>query len=487
MRASIFEEPPLEFAGGGRHVDPRHGIADYGPVDLLASASPREIRVGIVGPADGVEGARAWLESCRAGVLAKSGRNASPRLFRDFPGFTSDTTYRSTLVFDDSTTRTLAGRTLSKAVSRPGALGVVDAVELYAAEAADLASTNRCDVILCARPENLDDTDSPNVAEEQALEGPSVEVDDRVVDFRDLLKARLLGVATPLQLIRSSTWDPSRAKLQKAGRRRGSPRQLQDQATRAWNIHTALYYKAGGVPWRLLRSQTDLSTLFVGVSFFHTPDRHLVHTSVAQVFNERGDGVVVRGGPAARRKDDRQPHLSEDDARSLLADALAVYRREHHNFPARVVLHKTSEFDDAEVRGFEAAADDLSIEHLDLVWVQSSERLRLFRNGDHAVLRGTFVRLEDRRAALFTRGTIDFYRLYPGMYVPTPLGLRVAHAEHDVEVLSKEILGLSKMNWNQSQLDGRLPITLRAAARVANVLKHVAPGAPVGPRYANYM
>lgn len=241
------------------------------------------------------------------------------------------------------------------------------------------------------------------------------------------------------------------------------------------------------MPWRLVRSSTDLSTLFVGVSFFHAPERDLVHTSVAQVFNERGDGVVVRGGPAPRRKDDRRPHLSEADAQALLSDALTVYRREHHNFPARVALHKTSEFDDAEVRGFEAAVDAYGIEHLDLVWVQSTERMRLFRNGDHAVLRGTFVRLEERRAVLFTRGTIDFYRLYPGMYVPVPLGLRAALGEHDVDHLGEEILALSEMNWNQSQLDGRLPITLRAAARVANVLKHVAPGDAVAPRYASYM
>jgi hypothetical protein len=307
------------------------------------------------------------------------------------------------------------------------------------AEAADLASTNRCDVILCARPDDLEDHEMTSNAEEEELDKPSIEVDARAVDFRDLLKAKLLGVAPPLQLIRSSTWDPSRAKTQTTGRRRGVPRQIQDEATRAWNIHTALYYKAGGTPWRLVRGSADFSTLFVGVSFFHTPERDQVHTSVAQVFNERGDGVVVRGGPAARRKDDRQPHLSEADALGLLSDALAVYRREHHNFPARIVLHKTSEFDDAEVRGFEAASNAVAIEHLDLVWVQASERLRLFSNGDNAVSRCTFLRLEERRAVLFTRGTVDFYRLYPGMYVPVPLGLRVALAEHGVDYLAAEI------------------------------------------------
>jgi hypothetical protein len=486
MRASVFDEPELEFAGGSRHVDPRFGIADYGPVDLGTPGAPHEIRVGMIGPADGLDGARLWLERCREPIAAKPTQK-SPRLFRDFPGFDSDATFRSRLVFDEALTRTIPSKRLTKAASRQGAIGTVETVDLYAAEAADLASTNRCDVILCARPDGLEDHEVTSGAEEEALDGPSVKVNASVVDFRDLLKARLLGLAPPLQLIRSSTWDPSRAKVQKTGRRRGAPRQMQDPATRAWNIHTALYYKAGGTPWRMVRASSDLSTLFIGVSFFHTPERQNVHTSVAQVFNERGDGVVVRGGPAAVQKDDRQPHLREADAERLLSDALAVYRREHHTSPARVALHKTSEFDDSEVRGFEAASDAHAIEHLDLVWVQSSERVRLFRNGDHAVLRGTLVRLEEHRAVLFTRGTVDFYRLYPGMYVPVPLGLRVALAEHDIDHLAAEILALSKMNWNQSQLDGRLPITLRAAARVANVLKHVPPGGTVAPRYANYM
>ena len=34
MHAEVLDEPELEFGGGNRHIDPRFGIATYGPADL---------------------------------------------------------------------------------------------------------------------------------------------------------------------------------------------------------------------------------------------------------------------------------------------------------------------------------------------------------------------------------------------------------------------------------------------------------------------
>ncbi|MBV8834230.1 MAG: hypothetical protein JO108_33955 [Acidobacteriaceae bacterium] len=39
--------------------------------------------------------------------------------------------------------------------------------------------------------------------------------------------------------------------------------------------------------------------------------------------------MIVQGGSASYDKDDRTPHLSKEDARELLANGLASYRREH--------------------------------------------------------------------------------------------------------------------------------------------------------------
>ena len=59
--------------------------------------------------------------------------------------------------------------------------------------------------------------------------------------------------------------------------------------------------------------------------------------------------------------------------------------------------------------------------------------------------------------------------------------------EQSIETLAEEILVLSKMNWNQSQLDGRLPITLSASKKVARILKNLPDGYPDSGRYAMYM
>ena len=82
---------------------------------------------------------------------------------------------------------------------------------------------------------------------------------------------------------------------------------------------------------------------------------------------------------------------------------------------------------------------------------------------------------------------MDFYETYPGMYVPDPLTLRPVAPQHQPDVLAAEMLGLTKLNWNQSQLDGRLPITLGASRKVGSILRHVGSSAAVARRYHYYM
>jgi hypothetical protein len=235
------------------------------------------------------------------------------------------------------------------------------------------------------------------------------------------------------------------------------------------------------------RDNRDLTSCYIGVSFYQAGGDGNLETAVAQVFNERGDGVVVRGESAVPRGEDRQPHLSNDGARQLLISALDEYRREHRTEPARVVIHKASAFSDAEAEGFRSAADDRRLDALDLTWVTSSEGIRAYRRGSAPPLRGTMIELGEDDAVLYTRGSIDFYSTYPGMHVPAPIGIRAMSPTRSIKALAEEVMALSKMNWNQTRLDGRLPVTLRTAEQVKRVLRFVDLSSPVAARYAQYM
>lgn len=479
MEIGHLPEPELEFGGGIRHIDIRFGLMDYGPHDLADEGRKKEIRIAIVGDAASVAGAAAWFEECRAGLRSKIGRQ--PNLFVPFPGLGPDGPFRCSFLFPEEMRNTIAHREVVKIA----AIGDRPARERAAAEAfTDLVRTvmdrtSRPDVIVCAVPQELFRQDESATAGTAYPEGGS---NDEGVDFRGLLKAACMELRIPIQIVIPTTWNP---KLRLARPLQGE-RRVQDDATRAWNLMTGLYYKAGGLPWRLTRDPTDYRSSFLGIAFYETLDGERLQTSTAQLFDERGTGLILRGGAGKVSKEDRQVHLEEDDAYDLLKRALKAYRHTHKQYPARLVVHKSSPFDDAERSGGQRALDEVGVELVDMVSVAKTD-IRLYRDGGYPPLRGTYLRLGDDRLVLYSRGSVDFFRTYPGLYVPSPLILRRGAGDHDIRTLAAEVLGLTKMNWNNTQFDGGWPITIGAARKVGEILRFVPEDVAVATGYAFYM
>lgn len=485
MNGEVFTEPSLEFAGGARHVDPRFGIREYGPADLLADSAPRRIRVGLIGEESENQAAREWLQRRAAPLARKESKKVDrPGLFPDFPGFNPDSGFRAELVFDQRMQRPIGRRQLDQLERLDPRERVDAAVDAYLGELEPLVQTGRPDVVICQVPTPLLNVDVLEPEEQRDVVGRETAESRRPAAFHDVLKARAMSLRVPLQLIRPSTYDASRATAQK--RKAWKPQRREDDATIAWNFLTALYYKAGGTPWRMPRASTDLEACYVGVAFFRTADGQDTATSVAQVYNQRGDGVIVRGGPAHRSNEDRQLHLSETDACEVLNHAIGAYRDEHRHAPARIVVHKTSAFDSAEIEGMLRAASELGIDVCELVWV-TNPAVRLFRTGYHPPLRGTYLQTARDEAVLYTRGSVEWYSAYPGMYVPRPLALHGAVLERGIREVAEELLALTKMNWNSTRFDGRVPVTLRTARQVADIIKHLRSDAYLEPTYAYYM
>lgn len=487
MRINFLPEPELEFGNGSRHIDIRFGMKWNKPFDYGSVLSPKDIKLGIIGTPETVEGVENWLEICRSGITAKESKK--PHLFPEFPGFgaednlpafwTTDSTFNCTIspkAFKELHKETDSNEKVKKAVA------------LFFDELQYLSQKIDPGIVICAVPDSLLDLmESDDETEDSSTEAAEAETKEKQkskFDFRDLLKSRAMQEKQPTQLILPATYDATKRR-----RRRGRIDQtesLQDDATRAWNFYTALYYKAIGTPWRLVRDARDLTTCYIGISFYKTLDQSKLFTSTAQIFNERGDGVILKGGVAKLTKGDKKPYLQSEDAFKLLADALTAYKREHQTLPARIVLHKTSKFVPEEVDGFRAALEQYNIGSSDFLSLNKSFT-RLFRYGNYPPLRGTLLSLDEQNHILYTRGSVDFFATYPGKYPPRSLQFRCERVEQTPKFLAGEILALTKMNWNNTQFDRFDPITIRAARQVGNVLKYLGESDRYEPYYRFYM
>lgn len=468
MRAELLEEPELQFRDG-RHVDPRFGLLELGPADGDAAAAPRTISVGVVGSEETIDGVVKWLTRCRKAIPGWADAK-QPNLYPPFPGFVHGVGFDCELRFDQRHQRPIGGRVLRDLRTIKERAERVRAVaDVFVDEIGVLAERALPQVVIAA----------PSIEILQVVAGS--DGGGGQPQLHDVLKARAMAHPVPLQYVRPATYDKS--KLRKQNEVTDRPSQPQDEATRAWNLHTALYYKAGGYPWALVREPRDLQTCFIGISFYWDRDEVLA-TSLAHVFNERGEGVIVRGGPAKLSKLDRTPYLPRADAEALLREALAQYRGEHRHLPARVAVHKTSRFTQTEIDGFRAAADAADIDTLELVAIGDAST-RFFTPRTSPPFRGTHIVLDDRSQILYTTGSIPFYETYPGPYVPTPLSITLESLgggrRHGLELLA-----LTKLNWNHSRLDGHDPITTHAARKIGSILRHIEPDGPIGNRYAFY-
>ncbi len=479
FKAHVFDEPMLEFGDGGQHCDPRQGLREHGP---LQPRSGDVICVGVIGTDDTVAGFAEFLGETGRGI--ESGNKQLINLNPDFPGLGNQNPFRCKFEVPDGATATISRRQVNEitGIGRHDE-AVRQAVELITSQlSALIEGSAKPDVIVLALPIPL--IEKLVNAKSEAEDSDYDDDGGDMLNFRDLLKAKTLHLPVPTQIVWPDTWDDA-AKIPRKVKR-DSNRQTQVKATRAWNLLNALFYKAGKVPWRLLPNQAEYRTSFLGIGFYRDLDGQQLWTSTAQMFDERGRGLILRGARAQTETRGRHPYLTAKDAEELVAQSIAAYKAHHRHVPARLVVLKTSRFRPEEAEGIDAALGQSGIEMSDLVWVQESSPIAIFRDGNYPVLRGTFVDLGGK-GLLYTRGSVPFYGTFPGLRVPRPL-LLVPHENSDSKILTlaKDVLALTKVNWNTTQFDQKLPAPIKAAREVGRILKHVEFGTAVSSDFRRY-
>lgn len=478
-----IEEPLLLFGNGQKIADQKTGLSTYGPCKLpdQKSTSPSTIKIGIIGTTETIGLVERLIEKASNKV---SSVDADPFLRPSFPGFKS--------VFDcDITTSPQWQVSLTESEIENAFKGnfenrVNNITNLFSDALKILNEREpRPTIVLYALTQKIVEfcgtrgfgtnaTRTKMTKEEKRVAkivknleakkqltiipfDPTLYNPDLLPEasnLRRLMKARSMEIGIPIQILKYNTL---------------IEKETQDSATLLWNLSTALYYKSGGYLWRM--ADTMPGTCYVGISFFKNKLKNdgKMRTSLAQIFTHTGEGLVLRGDDFEwDEKQGKSPHLSEEGAKNLLNKAIDKYKEQMSGQPPlRLVIHKTSKFWPAELKGFKEAVGTIKYD-----FVAFGERgFRFLRYGNYPPLRGTLIQTGQKNYFLFTKGFVPFLHTYPGLRVPLPLEILEHHGEGGTPTtIAKEILALTKMNWNTADFNTAFPITIEFATSVGDVL-----------------
>lgn len=287
------------------------------------------------------------------------------------------------------------------------------------------------------------------------------------VNFHNQVKAKLLNDKIVTQILKESTiayeqiWkDAEKVKSQR----------LFDGA-KAWNIATTLYYKNGGLPWRLGDIREDVCYLGLVYKKLNDDPANRSACCAAQMFIDSGDGMVFRGniGDWYNPKT-KEFHISKKDAAEMISQSLEAFKEKlgKGKYPKEVFIHAKTLFNNNEWEGFTETANGKS--KIVGVRIKDTNPFKLYRGFSFCVPRGMMMKVTNEKAFLWTKGFIPRLQTQIGLETPNPISVEITRGQAEIEQVCKDILALTKLNYNACIFADGAPVTLRFADSIGEVL-----------------
>ena len=476
-------EPLLTFGYDQSADDPRNGLFLFGP--LIDNRKPAQMRIGVVGTPKGISAYRDWVLTI-TGFIPAARPDAAHQV--GFPGF--EATFKTAWAPNPVIELPISPQDISRALRLSDRhVAIYETVSLF--EKAIIQKLRSDDlevdvwfvivpdeVYALARPLsrvplsekiNVDRRINARIASRLRTQ-PSLFVEDMKeaeiyaydLNFHHQLKARLLKSRAVVQIVRES----SISEMQQDGR---PLRRMQDRATVAWNLTTTSFFKAGGRPWKLHRLRDRVC--YIGIVFKIDPSDPSGQSACcgAQMFLDSGDGLVFKGALGKWYSAERKEfHLSHEKAAALMKSVMDEYREIHGSAPAEIFLHSKTRFADDEWDGF--VSEVPSSVSLTGVRINRTNDVKAYRLGATPVLRGSMLPVSDRSGYLWTSGYVPRLRTYAGREVPNPLSVQITRGDADLRRVMEDVLSLTKINFNACIYGDGLPVTLRFADAVGEIL-----------------
>lgn len=486
QQIDYIDEPELIFGSGQKLASPKDGLYLFGPLNNNKAGI---LRIGVIGTILGLRLFNQWLAKMRGVIPAKESDSPQHRVF---PGFSA--VFGLTLLEKPECEIIVTDQEIDEALLISDRhVAIFKTVEIFSQKIQRYLNEEDTPIDLWfvviperiyqyGRPKSVIPTDlrlktqslmNKKLARELIKEPSLFDIDNEAtepylyeVNFHNQLKARLLEGSNRavVQILRETAIAP-----EEFVRSNGMPlRQTQDPATVAWNLATTTYFKSGRRPWQLAQIRNHVC--YVGLVFKQMMNEAEGSACCgAQMFLDSGDGLVFKGligkWKSLKSKDF---HLDRLTARALITMVLDAYKSKEGVYPSELFLHGKSAFSNEEWEGFTEALPEKT--KLIGVRIRQSNSIKLFRPGSHPVIRGTAIRLSERNGFLWTKGFIPYLNTYPGRETPNPIKIDVVRGEADLLTVMKDVMALTKLNFNACIYGDGLPVTLRFADAVGEIL-----------------
>ena len=166
-----------------------------------------------------------------------------------------------------------------------------------------------------------------------------------------------------------------------------------------------------------------------------------------------------------------QPSDDRPDSKKVLVLNHLFWTQQFHADPSVIgktlVLNETY-FDDVEWSAFESATSGKI--KLTGVRIRDERVFKLYRDYAHPVPRGSAFLIDDSSAFLWTRGFVPRLQSNMGLETPNPLSILISKGNADIEIICRDVLMLTNLNYNACIYGDGLPVTLRFANAVGEIL-----------------
>jgi len=210
---------------------------------------------------------------------------------------------------------------------------------------------------------------------------------------------------------------------------------------------------------------------------------------MAHVYVKSAESQIIRGKPFRWESTDprREPTLDKSQAEEILRDVLDLFERQKRESPVRVVVHKSSAFTQEEVAGFNQASRN--VELVDYVHIKAHDDVRFYHDGfDYPPVRGTLMGGGKSPLVMYSVGFVPCLGTYQGPAAPVPLVLDPARNDTGPLQIGKDIMSLTKMDWNSTDFCQREPVTTSVSRKVGHILAEMRAQKTVPPQpYRYYM